>query len=105
MINKTAPKNEVKKYVHLPREWPIGKDVLLLHVSSDEQFYDEGIRKGGYVGIDRTLPFEEGKPCAFVRYQNGEPEYRMSRTPVDGYECCGRLSLVVSFPEFSEENV
>ena len=86
------------RYVTLPEEWPIPDGLFLLRVSSCKHFRKEGIRKGGYIGIDESLPFEEGKPCAFMRMRKGKPEFRLSRTLLPDFECIGRLALIISFP-------
>lgn len=93
-----------ERYVVLPDEWPITKNLFLLHVTSCRYFRKEGIRKGGYIGIDETLPFEEGQPCAFMRIRKGKTEFRLSRKYLPGYECVGRLALVVSFPLMEVNN-
>ena len=95
---------EPERYVALPDEWPLPKNLSLLHVTSCKHFRKEGIRKGGYIGIDETLPFEEGSPCAFMRMRKGKPEFRLSRKLLPDYEYIGRLVLVVSFPMLEVSN-
>ena len=95
---------EPERYVTIPDEWPLPKNLSLLHVTSCKHFHKEGIRKGGYSGIDETLPFEEGSPCAFMRIRKGKPEFRLSRKLLPDYECIGRLVLIVSFPMLEVNN-
>ena len=95
---------EPERYVTLPDEWPVPKNLSLLHVTSCKHFRKEGIRKGGYIGIDESLPFEEGKPCAFMRMRKGKPEFRLSRKLLPDFECIGRLALIVSFPLLEVNN-
>lgn len=87
-----------ERYVTLPEEWPLPKNLFLLRVSSCKDFHGEGVRKGGYIGIDEDLPFEEGQPCAFIRISKESVDFRLSRKQLPGYEYIGRLALVVSFP-------
>ena len=89
---------EPECYMVLPNEWPVPKNLSLLYVTSCKHFRKEGIRKGGYIGIDEDLPFEEGQPCAFMRIRKGKPEFRLSRKMLSDFEYVGRLALIVSFP-------
>ena len=89
---------EPECYMALPNEWPVPKNLSLLYVTSCKHFRKEGIRKGGYIGIDEDLPFEEGQPCAFMRMRKGKPEFRLSRKMLPDFEYVGRLALIVSFP-------
>ena len=95
---------EPERYVALPDEWPLPKNLSLLHVTSCKHFRKAGIRKGGYIGIDETLPCEDGSPCAFMRMRKGKPEFRLSRKLLPDYECIGRLVLIVSFPMLEVNN-
>ena len=95
---------EPERYITLPDEWPVSKNLSLLHVTSCKHFRKEGIRKGGYIGIDESLPFEEGSPCAFMRMRKGKPEFRLSRKLLLDYECIGRLVLIISFPMLEVNN-
>lgn len=103
-MNRLDEKIEPERYMALPDEWPVSKNLYLLQVSSCRHFRKEGIRKGGYIGIDETLPFEEGSPCAFMRMKKGKPEFRLSRKLLPDYEYIGRLVLVVSFPMLEVSN-
>lgn len=85
-------------YVNYPSNWPVSENIYVLQVSSCKQFKSEGIRKGGYIGIDPTMQYEEGKPCAFLKMKNGKPKFRLSRKKLEGYDYVGRLALVISFP-------
>ena len=89
---------EEEQSVCLPDTWPLPDELSLLRVSSCKHFRKEGIRKGGYIGIDEDLPFEEGQPCAFMRIRKGKPEFRLSRKMLSDFEYVGRLALIVSFP-------
>ena len=85
------------EFIRLPKHW--GPDsIFILQVASCKHFKQLGIRKGSYIGIDALEPFVEGEPCAFLKIVKGEPRFRLSRTFLKGYECVGRLCLVVSFP-------
>lgn len=95
---------EPERFVCLPDTWPLPEDLSLLHVCSCKHFRKEGIRKGGYIGIDESLPFEEGQPCAFIKMRNNKPVFRLSRKQLPGYEYVGRLALVVSFPLLEEND-
>ena len=95
---------EPERYMALPDDWPVPKNLSLLHVTSCKHFRKEGIRKGGYIGIDEELPFEEGQPCVFMRIKKGKADFRLSRKQLPGYECVGRLALVVSFPLLEVRN-
>lgn len=95
---------EPECYVAIPDEWPVSKDLSLLQVASCKCFRKEGIRKGGYIGIDEALPFVEGQPCAFMRMRKGKAEFRLSRTLLPNYEYIGRLALIVSFPLLEVSN-
>lgn len=69
-----------------------------------KHFRRDGIRKGGYIGIDEDLPFEKGHPCAFMKIKKGKVDIKLSRKQLPGYECVGRLALVVSFPLLEEND-
>lgn len=85
-------------YVSYPKEWPVSDNIYVLQVSSCKHFKNEGIRKGGYIGIDPDIDYEEGKLSAYVKFQKGESKFKLSRKPINGYEYAGRLALVISFP-------
>ena len=89
---------EPVEYIRLPAYWVPNKDVAILKVSSCKHFKRLGIREGSFIGIDTTKEFKKGEPCAFLKYDKNEPRFRLSRTLLNGYECIGRLCLVVSFP-------
>ena len=42
---------EPERYVTLPDEWPVPKNLSLLHVTSCKHFRKEGIRKGNLLEI------------------------------------------------------
>lgn len=85
-------------YASYPATWPVGKHCFMLQVTSCKHFRKEGIREGGYIGIDPELEFKEGEPCAFVKITNGKPKFKLSRKLLEGYKYIGRLSVVLSFP-------
>ena len=86
-----------KGFLSLPPEW-VTEGLILLQVSSCKHFRYLGIRKDSYVGIDTSAQFINGEPCAFLKYEKGVPNFRLSKKLLKGYECIGRLCLVVSFP-------
>ena len=85
-------------YVNYPKDWPVSDNIYILRVSSCKHFKSEGIRKGGYIGIDPSMEYKEGSPCAFLKMKNGEPQFRLSRKHLKGYDYVGRLALIISFP-------
>ena len=85
-------------YANYPKDWPVNENIFILQVSSCNHFKSEGIRKGGYIGIDPTLEYKEGSPCAFVKIKKGQPKFKLSRKLLQGYDYIGRLALIISFP-------
>lgn len=87
------------RFVALPEEWTKSMDeMFLLQVASCRHFRREGIREGGYIGIDMTIPFEEGKPCAFFKLKKDKPIFKLSRKYLIGYKYVGQLALVINLP-------
>ena len=95
--NKLLDKVTPIEYVRLPENW-VSEHVIILQVSSCKHFKHLGIRTGSYIGIDTSKRFSEGEPCAFLKIVKGKPRFRLSKIVLNGYECIGKLCLVVSFP-------
>lgn len=96
---KMLEEREGVTYTVIPETFINNRNSMcLLKVASCKHFRREGIREGGYIGIDTSLPFKKGYPCAFVKMVKGSPMFRLSRNIIEGYECIGQLSLVVNFP-------
>ncbi len=69
---------------------------IMFTADGGNHFTDYGIYEGMFLLFDLDKPFLEGRLSCFRNEQdNGEPKYRVSDKPLEGYSHFGRLVMTV----------
>lgn len=96
---------DVKEYISIPEYFCKGlsKKVVIFTADGGNHFTHWGIYEGTFLFIDLENEYMEGQLSCFRNSQNnGEPKYKLSEVPLEGYEHLGRVVMILR--KFEAEN-
>lgn len=71
-------------------------DIVCMTANGDNNFLNEGIVEGSLLFIDTSKTFEEGLLHVFKFDEETNPQYKLSRTKIDGATHYGKLMVALN---------
>lgn len=72
------------------------KSVICLTANDDNNFLNEGIVEGSLLFVDTEKDYQKGELNVFKYNDDTVPEYKLSRTEVDGATYIGKILMTIN---------